>query len=220
MLDIFVIVYLDNILVYTEDPSHPHVNTGYWVLERLRKQGLFANLKKCRFHQDEMRFSGFVVSAQSISIEEKRVEVVKAWPEPKSIRDIQGFLGFANFYQRFNQGYNKIASPLTSMLKTTLTTGAGTLPKTDNDSIFLIPEVNLGFLRLKQAFTEASILYHFDPERYIRIKPDASSYTIGGILSPLIPESVQWHLIAFFLKKNDSGGDLVQNVRSRTAGHS
>ncbi len=96
-LDIFVIVYLDDILVYTGDPGQPHVDAVRWVLEQLRKHGLFANLKKCRFHQDEVRFLGFVVSAQGISMEEGRIEAVKAWPEPKSIREIQVFLGFANF---------------------------------------------------------------------------------------------------------------------------
>ncbi len=49
-LDIFVIVYLDNILIYTEDPGHPNMDAVRWVLEQLRKHGLFANLKKCRFH--------------------------------------------------------------------------------------------------------------------------------------------------------------------------
>ena len=55
-LNIFVIMYLDNIFVYTEDPGQPHVNAVRWVLEPLRKHCLFANLKKCRFHQDEVRF--------------------------------------------------------------------------------------------------------------------------------------------------------------------
>ena len=96
--DFFVIVYLDNILIDTEDPGQPHVDTVRWILEQLRKHGLFANLKKCHFHQDEVRFLGFVVSAQEISMEEERIEVVKAWPESKSIRDIQVFLGFANYY--------------------------------------------------------------------------------------------------------------------------
>lgn len=52
-------------------------------------------------------------------MEDKRIEAVKAWPEPKSVRDIQVFLGFANFYRRFIQGFSRIAAPLNSMLKTT-----------------------------------------------------------------------------------------------------
>ena len=62
-LDIFVIVYLDDILIYTEDPGQPHVDAVWWVLEELRRNGLFANLKKCRFHKDEVRFLGYVVWA-------------------------------------------------------------------------------------------------------------------------------------------------------------
>ncbi len=65
-LDIFIVVYLDNILIYTEDPCQPHVEVVRWVLEQLRKYGLYANLKKYQFHADEVRFLGFVVSAQRI----------------------------------------------------------------------------------------------------------------------------------------------------------
>ena len=87
-LDVFVIVYLDDILIYTEDPGQAHVEAVRWVLENLRRHGLFANLKKCRFHQDEVRFLGYVVSAQGVQIEEERIKAVKSWPEPKSVRDI------------------------------------------------------------------------------------------------------------------------------------
>ena len=99
-LDIFVIVYLDNILIYTKDPGQPHVEAVRWILDQLRKHSLFANLKKCRFHQDEICFLGYVVLSKRISMEAKRIEVVKDWPEPKSVRNIQVFLGFANFYRR------------------------------------------------------------------------------------------------------------------------
>ena len=100
-LDVFVIVYLDDILIYTEDPSQPYVDAVRWVLDQLRKYSLFANLKKCRFHQDEIRFLGYIVSSKGISMEAKKIEVVKEWPEPKFIQDIHIFLGFANFYQQF-----------------------------------------------------------------------------------------------------------------------
>lgn len=80
-LDIFVIVNLNDILIYTEDPGQPHVEAVRWVLDQLRKNSLFANLKKCRFHQDEVWFLGFVVSAQGIRMEEERIEAVKTWPD-------------------------------------------------------------------------------------------------------------------------------------------
>ena len=76
-LDIFVIVYLDDILIYTEDPGQPHVEAVRWVLDQLRKYSLFANLKKCRFHQDEVRFLGYVVSSKGISMEVEQIKVVR-----------------------------------------------------------------------------------------------------------------------------------------------
>ena len=97
-LNIFVIVYLDDILIYTENQGQGHVEAVRWVLEILRKNGLFANLKKCRFHKDEVRFLGYVVSSQGIRMEDKRIEAVRNWLEPKTVRDIQVFIDFTNFY--------------------------------------------------------------------------------------------------------------------------
>ena len=131
-------------------------------------------------------------------MEVEKIEAVKPWPELKSIGDIQVLLRFANFYLRFIQEFSKIAAPLTSMLKTT---SNGTSPKAADNSSFLTPEVKLAFTWLRQAFTEAPILYHFDPEGYILIESDVSDYAIGGILSQLTPEFSQWHLVAFFPRK-------------------
>ena len=62
-LDIFVIVYLDDILIYTENEGQGHVEAVQWVPDLLKKNGLFANLKKCQFHENEVHFLGYVVSA-------------------------------------------------------------------------------------------------------------------------------------------------------------
>ena len=118
-LDIFVIVYLDDILIYTGDLEQLHVEAVRWVLDKLQTHSLFANLKKCRFYQDEVCFLEYVVSSKGISLEAERIEVMKDRPESKSVCNIQVFLGFANFYWRFIQGFNKIAAPLISMLKMT-----------------------------------------------------------------------------------------------------
>ena len=76
-LDIFVIVYLDDILIYTEDDGDSHVIVVRWVLEQLRKFLLYANLKKCWFHQDEVRFLGYMVSSKGIRIENEQIEAIK-----------------------------------------------------------------------------------------------------------------------------------------------
>ncbi len=81
-LDIFVVMYLDDILIYTKDPGQPHIDAIRWVLEQLQKHGLYANLKKCRFHKDEVLFLDFVVLAQGIKMEEERIETIRDWPEP------------------------------------------------------------------------------------------------------------------------------------------
>ena len=146
-------------------------------------------------------------------MEDERIEVVKNWLEPKSMRDIQVFFGFANFYWRFIQGFSKIAKPLTSMLRTTQSAENLSLSMAEdaefssvcsgdceNEMIkkppltsknlngamgYQTPKAKVAFIQLKKAFTKAPILWHFDPECHIRIETDASSYAIGGVLSQL-----------------------------------
>ncbi len=76
-LDIFIVVYLDDILIYTEDPRQLHVKEVRWVLEQLRKHNLYTNLKNGRFYEDEVRFLGFVVLAQGIRMEKEKIEAVR-----------------------------------------------------------------------------------------------------------------------------------------------
>ena len=114
-----MIVYLDDILIYIKDKGQGYVNAVWWILEKLKKYGLYANLKKNWFHKDEVQFLGYIVSIQRAQMEDERIEAVRNWLEPKSIEDIHVFLGFANFYWHFIQSFNKIAEPLPLMLQTT-----------------------------------------------------------------------------------------------------
>ncbi len=90
-LDVFVIVYLDYILIYTKSEGEEHVQAVRWVLDQLRKHSLYANLKKCRFHQDEVRFLGYIVFYQGIRMEEEQIKAVRDWPKPQSGHDIEVF---------------------------------------------------------------------------------------------------------------------------------
>ncbi len=81
-------VYLDDILINTKNPGQPHVEAVRWELKQLRKNSLYVYLKKCWFHEDEIQFLGFVVSAQGMKIEEERIEAIRDWPEPQLVRDI------------------------------------------------------------------------------------------------------------------------------------
>ena len=91
-LNVFIIVYLNDILIYTKNTGQAHVDADCQVLEKLKKHGLFADLKQCQFHKDEVCFLEYVVLAQRIRIKDERIEVVRNWPKPKSMRDIQVFL--------------------------------------------------------------------------------------------------------------------------------
>ena len=117
-VNIFVIVYLHNILIYTDNDGDGHVAAVWWMLEQLTKFSLIANLIKYWFHQEEIWFLGYVMSSKYIRIEDKKIKAVKQWLEPWSVRDIQLFLGFANSYCWFIQGFSRIAALLTLMLKT------------------------------------------------------------------------------------------------------
>ncbi len=70
-LDVFVILYLNDILIYTGSKGEKHIQAVQWMLDQLRKYSLYANLKKCRFHQDEVRFLGYIVFHQDIRMEEE-----------------------------------------------------------------------------------------------------------------------------------------------------
>ena len=134
-LDVFVIVYLDDIFIYTENEGKKHVEAVWWVLEQLRKHSLYANLKKCQFHQEEVRFLGYIISHQGIQIEEKQIKAVRDWPEPQSVRDIQVLLRFANFYQRFIKEFSRLTALLTSRLKIVSTADLAVGDKQDGKGI-------------------------------------------------------------------------------------
>ena len=76
-LDIFVIVYLDDMFIYTENLGQAHIDVVWWVLNILKKYRLYTKLQKCCFHKDGVRFLGYVISAQGIRIEDERIEAVR-----------------------------------------------------------------------------------------------------------------------------------------------
>ena len=114
LVDFCCIVFMDDILIFSRDQAS-HRRHVLEVLERLREYNLYAKLNKCEFEVQEVQFLGFVVRSDGVTMEPSRVESVAQWPEPESVRDLQVFLGFANFYRRFIEGYSRIAEPLTTL---------------------------------------------------------------------------------------------------------
>ena len=92
----FVVVYFDDILVYSKNLDE-HINHVHCVFAVLRKEKLYANLKKCSFCMDKVVFLGYVVSAKGIEVDEEKVKAIKEWPTPKSITEVRSFHGLASF---------------------------------------------------------------------------------------------------------------------------
>jgi hypothetical protein len=185
-LDIFLIVYLDDILIFSKTRDD-HINHVNLVLQRLRDNSLWANAEKCCFFQHEVDFLGYLVSDSGIRMDPKKIDSVLSWPTPKSVHDIQVFLGFANFYRRFIRSYSKITAPLTRLLRKDVQFEWG-----DKETQSLST--------LKEVFTSAPILQHFKPGTPIVIEADASDFAIAGILSHP-DEKNQLRPVAYYSRK-------------------
>lgn len=183
VLDAYVAAYLDDILIFsnTWEEHQEHVKE---VLRRLRKHKLYAKIDKCLFHASSVEFLGYNVSPDRVSMDTSKTDSIRAWPTPGSVKEIQSFLGFANFYRRFIANYSGIVQPLTRL--------------TRKDVPFLWDSsAQSAFDSLKSAFTSAPILRHFHPDRQTIVETDASDYAIAAILSQVDPETQEIHPVTF-----------------------
>ena len=147
-LDVGVIAYMDDILIYTETVKE-HVALGRRVMERLRKAPLCVSIKKSSFHQREEEFPGYKISDRGIPMTSTKVEEIRAWSTPEKVVGVQSFMDFPNFYLRFIKGFSKIAKPLTDLIKKGI-------------KWTWIPSCQDAFDNLKAMFTTGPILTHFD----------------------------------------------------------
>uniref|UniRef100_A0A2N9HIL9 CCHC-type domain-containing protein n=1 Tax=Fagus sylvatica TaxID=28930 RepID=A0A2N9HIL9_FAGSY len=112
----FVVVYFDDILIYSKSKDQ-HVTHLEQVCTALRKESLYANLKKCSFFTDKVIFLGFVVSSEGVSADPQKIKAIVDWPEPKNIYEVWSFHGLATFYRRFIRGFSTIMAPITDCMK-------------------------------------------------------------------------------------------------------
>uniref|UniRef100_A0A2N9HRI2 Integrase catalytic domain-containing protein n=1 Tax=Fagus sylvatica TaxID=28930 RepID=A0A2N9HRI2_FAGSY len=164
----FVVVYFDDILIYSKnlDDHVVHVKS---VLDVLRKERLFANLKKCTFYTDKLVFLGFVVSAQGIQVDEEKVRAIQDWPSPTSVGNVRSFHGLASFYRRFVKDFSSLAAPLTEVIKKNVGFRWG-------------EEQEKAFQLIKEKLTNAPLLSLPNFSKTFEIECDASGVGIGAVL--------------------------------------
>ena len=97
LLDICVVIYLDDILIYSNNmfKHHQHVKE---VLKHLHKASLYAKAEKYEFHSKSVEYLGYILSPSSLTMSDDKVKIIQDWLEPKKVKNIQSFLDFTNFY--------------------------------------------------------------------------------------------------------------------------
>lgn len=180
-MDKFVVVYLDDIVVYSES-LQDHVQHLRLVFQTLRENELYVKPEKCSFAQPEVMFLGHKIAGGQISMDSSKVKAIMDWEPPKTVSGLRSFLGLVNYYRRFIKGYSKRAAPLTDLLKKNI-------PWDWNE------KCQKAFEELKHAVSEEPVLMLPDYSKPFEVQTDASDFAIGGVLMQ------ERHPIAFESRK-------------------
>lgn len=199
LLDDHVIVYLDDILIYAETEEKLTEVTKE-VLQRCVKHELFCKPEKCEFKVHSTEFLGFIVSAKGIEMDKTKLDAVLGWPEPTSVKQIQTFLGFANFYRRFINGYSKLCRPINDLLKKDTQFSWG---KNQQEA----------FEELKKQFTEVPLLAWPDFIKKWTVETDSSGFAWGAILSQMGNDG-KLHPVAY-ASKSFSDAEIRYDIHDR-----
>ena len=169
LLDDCVIVYLDDILVYSRTKEE-HLGHLRKVLGLLRANKLYAKQEKCEFLKTEITYLGHVIGPLGISMDPEKIKAIRDWPPPKNVKELQSFLGLANYYRKFMKDFAKTTTPLNNLLKKDF---KYSWSNTENDA----------FLKLKETLTSAPVLKIADPDAKYTVATDASDFAIGAVLT-------------------------------------
>lgn len=138
---------------------------------RLREHHLFLTLEKYEFHKTTIQFLGYIISPDGIQMDQGKVQAIRNWPRPQTVKELQHFLGFANFYHRFIQHFSHLTASLTSLLRK------------KHKSLSWNPKALMSFENLKQVFCTAPIFTHPDHHLPFVVEVDASTIRVGAVLS-------------------------------------
>lgn len=185
LLDKFVVVFLDDILVYSKTEAE-HKEHLHQVLEILRKNHLYAKLQKCQLFKRSVTFLGHVLDENGLSMEQDKIKAIQEWPRPKNKKEILSFLGLAGYYRRFVKNFSQLASKMTELLK-------------DKVQWNWSDVVEQSFLSLKRAITTAPVLRSPDQSKSFIVTTDASRFAVGAELSQ--EHEGKLYPVAFMSKK-------------------
>ncbi|KAJ9520558.1 hypothetical protein QJQ45_007406 [Haematococcus lacustris] len=173
-LDDHVIVYLDDILIFsrTHEEHARHLDR---VLSLLRQHKLYAKLSKCEFGRSQTQFLGHIITSTGIACDPNKVVAINSWPVPTTVHEVRSFLGLANYYRRFVNNFSTIAEPLTALTQADGHDKQGKVTWTSAQQS--------AFDALKHALTSAPILIAPDPTQPYTLRCDASGIGIGAVLS-------------------------------------
>ena len=170
-LSAFVCVYMDDLLVFSRNHVE-HMEHLRTVLGLLRKHRLYAKPKKCDWLKSELAFLGHIVGVDGIKVDPAKIQVVKDFPVPRNLKELQQFLGLANYFRRFVQGYSARAKPLVSLTR-------------KSAAFVWSAECQAAFDSLKQYLMEAPVLAMPDMEKPWELVSDACGYAMGAVLLQL-----------------------------------
>jgi hypothetical protein len=168
-LDKFVIVFLDDILVYSKSEEE-HEQHLRMVLQVLREHHLYAKLRKCSFYQEQIHYLGHIISREGIVVDPEKIEAIREWSALKNVIEVRSLMGLARYYRRFIAGFLRIAHPITSL-------------QSKEKKFQWTDDCEKRFQQLKQLLTSAPILRIADPNEDFVVCTDACKEGLGGVLS-------------------------------------
>ncbi|KAA3462062.1 DNA/RNA polymerases superfamily protein [Gossypium australe] len=167
-LDRFVVVFIDNILIYSRDESK-HAEHLKIVLQTLRDKQLFVKFSKCEFWLRKVGFLGHIVSVDGIRVDPSKISVIIDWKPPRNVSEVRSFLGLACYYRRFVKGFSMIATLMTRLLQ--------------KDVKFEWSEkCQQSFEQLKALLTEAPVFVQLESGKEFAVYSDASLNGLGCVL--------------------------------------
>jgi reverse transcriptase-like protein len=110
-------IYMDDLIVTSEEDETIHQQRVECILQKIKDHDLFLKAKKCSFHKRQVEYLGIIIGQGRVEMDPVKVEGIAKWPTPTTVKDVQSFLGFCNFYRSFIANFSAVAWPLNDLTK-------------------------------------------------------------------------------------------------------